>query len=196
MSYGECFQFLNKKEGSNPEFAFIEYQVERSTMKKRGWVDTNKIGMRRITPTLTVGQHPSDQNIKGAHYYGQNWYYTSDAELEGECTWYCWGRAHEKCGRYLTFNVYNAGKDWYDYCDLERSGVTQSPVPVTNSVCSCKKTNGRREGHVIFVELVKDGVVYYTEANVKGTDGIVKTCPLSEFPSRDGWDKVFGYIVL
>lgn len=46
---------------------------------------------------------------------------------------------------------------------------------------------------MIFVEDVANGYVYYTEANVGGTDGVLKKVATSGFPSNR---TAYGYIVL
>ncbi len=190
VSYGERIQYLGIKE-NNSQYAFIEYQVSTKTQKKRGWVDTNRIGSLRIAPPLTLGQRPSDMNINSTHYTTGNIYHN---EYHGECTWFCWGRANEKCGKYICFNGGNSGGQWYANCDAGKSGVTKREAslgPVTNSICSC--TGSTVHGHVIFVELVQGGTVYYTEANVGGTNGVVKSCAVSNFPPNR---TVKGYLVL
>ena len=138
-------------------------------------------------------------NINGADYYSSNWYDTSNSSLEGECTWFCWGRAQEKCGKYIKFTGGNDGGEWFDNCNYELSHVGQRAAslgPVTNSICSCSSRNGVEtgSGHVIFVELVSGDTVYYTEANVGGTDGVVKSCTTANFPP-DG-RLVYGYLVM
>ncbi|QXM05500.1 CHAP domain-containing protein [Crassaminicella indica] len=122
-----------------------------------------------------------------------------NAGYAGQCTWFCWGRAHEKTGKRLTFHGTNSGGQWYK--NINTSNVTKrsdSLGPVTNSICSCSAQT-TSAGHVIFVELVDGDTVYYTEANANGDnkisrdDGIVKKCSKSSFPPRR---KAYGYIVL
>lgn len=192
VSYGERIQYLGVKE-NNSQYAFIEYQVSGSTQKKRGWIDTNKVGAVRITPTLTVGKHPSDMNINGTDYTTNNWYYKYG--IKDQCTTFCWGRAQEKCGKYITFSGGNDGCEWYDNCCYEESDITKRPAsagPVTNSICSCSGSSSH--GHVIFVELVNGNTVYYTEGNVDSVDGLVKSCTKTAFPPNGR--TAYGYLVL
>ena len=195
VSYGERVQYLGVKENNNA-YAFIEYTITNSTQKKRGWIDTMKLGTVRVIPTLNVGSYPSDMNINGPDYTTNNWYVKSDPDLKGECTWFCWGRAQEKCAKYISFNIDgNDGGEWYDHCDAAASGVTKRAAslgPVTNSICSC--SGPTYHGHVIFVELVDGNTVYYTEANTKGADGVVKSCAKANFPP-DG-RTAYGYLVM
>jgi len=87
----------------------------------------------------------------------------------GECTWYCWGRAYEKCGVKLSWStndVFGNAKDWYKNAkawaethDVEYSVGTE---PRTNSIAV--STSGYY-GHVVFIEKIEDGQVYYSECN-------------------------------
>ena len=87
----------------------------------------------------------------------------------GECTWYCWGRAYEKCGVQLSWSTndvfgnakewYNNAKAWADTHDVDYSVGTE---PRTNSIAV--STSGYY-GHVVFIEKIEDGQVYYSECN-------------------------------
>lgn len=189
IDYAEKVKYLGVKE-NNEQYAFIEYDVTGTTQKKRAWV--YHMNLNGDPPTgLVVGQRPSDMDITSSHYTSSNMYYPN---YYGQCTWFCWGRAHEKCGKSIRFNGGNNGGQWYDNCNYSASGVTKRAAslgPVTNSICSC--TGSTSAGHVIFVELVDGNTVYYTEANVGGTDGVVKSCAKSSFPPNR---TAKGYIVL
>lgn len=160
-------------------YALVEYGVTGSSNKKRAWYSASDMTTEPST-TLVVGQRPSDMNLDSSHYTTSNPYYS---EYYGECTWFCWGRAHEKCGKSIQFIGSNNGGEWYDNCNYSASGVTKIPAsegPATNSICCC--TGSTSAGHVIFVELVDGDTVYYTEAHVGGVDGVVKSCSKSDFP--------------
>lgn len=172
------------------DYALIEYSVGSTSNKKRAWYSAGDM-TREPSPGLVVGQRPSDMNINSSHYTTSNMYYP---DYVGECTWFCWGRAHEKCGKSIQFTGSNNGGEWYDNCNYSASGTRKIPAnqgPVTNSICSCGGATGN--GHVIFVERVDGNTVYYTEANVGGTDGVVKSCSKSNFPPNR---TVMGYIGL
>jgi len=103
----------------------------------------------------------------------------------GQCTWYAWGRAMEKCGVSLTFSGSANGADWYNHVSTS-SVVTKVSSPMDNSI-GC--FNGPTSyGHVVFIEYVENGYVYYTEANAGGTDGIVKQRTVNDFISRNSYE--------
>lgn len=173
-------------------YALIEYNVGTTGTKKRAWYSANDMTLTPPPVTnLVVGQRPSDMDLSSSHYTTDNIYYN---EYSGECTWFCWGRAHEKCGKYIQFFGSNNGGEWYDNCNYSASGTTKIPAsqgPVTNSICSCSGSTS--SGHVIFVELVDGNTVYYTEAHVDDVDGVVKSCSKANFPPNR---TAYGYIGL
>ena len=186
VNYGEQVAYLGVKENN---YAFIEYSVSGG-QKKRAWVYADYLAVSLPSGGLVVGQYPPGMNINGGNYLSsKNIYYTGG--YVGECTWFCYGRALEKCNKALVFNGSNNGGEWYKNCNYTASGVSRSSTPVTNSICSCSGSTS--SGHVIFVELVGGDSVYYTEANVGGTDGTVKVCPKASFPPNR---TAYGYIVL
>lgn len=91
------------------DYALIEYSVGSTSNKKRAWYSAGDM-TREPSPGLVVGQRPSDMNINSSHYTTSNMYYP---DYVGECTWFCWGRAHEKCGKSIQFTGSNNGGEWY-----------------------------------------------------------------------------------
>ena len=93
----------------------------------------------------------------------------------GQCTWYCWGRAVEKCGECLwwgsnsygnAINWYNNAQGWY-VCD---------ETPSANSIMVSPDGGfwgddgvWYQTGHVMFVEKVEGDYAYISEANYNGT---------------------------
>lgn len=193
VSSGETVYALT----TDGDFTFIEYSVTGTSQKKRAYVSTQVAfggtSSGGTGSTLVIGQRPSDMNLSSAHYTSSNIYY--NAGYSGECTWFCWGRAHEKRNKSIYFNGTNNGGEWYAHCNYSASGVTQRAAnlgPVSNSICSCSGLSSA--GHVIFVEAVSGDVVYYTEAHITGfIDGVVKSCLKSDFPPQR---TAYGYIVL
>lgn len=111
----------------------------------------------------------------------------------GQCTWYCYGRAKEKTG--VALSVRGNGGQWYGNVTTGSrvSKKDASYGAVSNSIAVFSGPSSA--GHVVFVEEVDSYNVYYTEANVGGTDGIVK------FTSKDNFQKKYGssltgYIVI
>lgn len=92
---------------------------------------------------------------------GSENYTSSNPFNKGQCTWYCFGRAIEKCGVYLpawkTNGTYGNADEWYDYA--ASSGFSVGYEVRSNSIACFSGM------HVIFVEWVDGETVYYTEAN-------------------------------
>lgn len=66
-----------------------------------------------------------------------------------------------------------------------------SHTPVANSVCSCNTSSVY--GHVLFIEAVEDGYVYFTEDNWAADDPALRRMTVSEFTSNR---QVIGYIAV
>lgn len=189
---GEEVKYLYSRKENN--YALIEYSIGNGK-KKRAWVDSMNLTI--APPILILGKRPANMYLNSQSYKSSNMYY--NAKLEGQCTWFCWGRAHEKTGNSLTFRGPNNGGQWYDNINTTPTVIKRAPNlgPVSNCICSCSSTS--RYGHVIFVESVIGNIVYYTEANTNGDnrvskdDGIVKSCSSKIFPRNR---KAYGYIVL
>lgn len=190
LSRGDQVTYLGIK---TDNYAYVEYVVQNSEKKKRAYVLADHLSYDIPVDEslgLVVGERPPGMEIDGPAYRSAiNMYYP---QFVGECTWYCWGRTYEKMGKKLSFRGPNNGGQWYD--NVNTANVTRRPAsagPVNNSLCSC--SGNTRAGHVIFVELVQDGYVYYTEANTGTPAGIVKRARISEFPVNR---RAYGYIVL
>ncbi len=111
---------------------------------------------------------------------------------EGQCTWYAFGRAFERYGGPLP--VSGDGGSWYNNV-VEWPGVTKRAKtndPVSKSI-ACFGDSGA--GHVVFIEQVTGGNVYFTEGNSWCADGTVQKKSISSFKTL--WGKTLqGYIVL
>lgn len=156
-------------------YAFIEYSIDGSNKKKREYFWANNLSVAYpcdSSGNLVIGQRPGDMNLNSASYRsGTNMYYPN---YVGQCTWLCWGRAHERKVERLIFNGHNSGGQCYANINVSYSGVNKRSAslgPVINSICSCSGPNSH--GHVILVELVDGNDIYYTWANIGGTDGVV-----------------------
>ena len=115
-----------------------------------------------------------------------------------ECTWYCWGRAMEKCGVDLTFGG-NANQ-WYD--NAQNAGFAVGTTARANSIAVFRGTGSetRRYGHVVFVERVDGSIVYYTDGNYGGKDyheGSYTTYENGLEIGNSKWEqRLIGYIYL
>ncbi|AUS98017.1 hypothetical protein CDQ84_18535 [Clostridium thermosuccinogenes] len=196
VSRGETVIYLGQKINN---YAFIEYTITGTSQKKRAYFYADYLTATPITPQLVVGERPSDMNIYGECYFSKNWYYQSDPTLVGQCTWFCWGRALEKCGRSIRFNGDNNAKNWYSNAISGYSSKQPSTVYPMKNAIACFSDS--KNGHVVFIEDVVGSTVYYTEANadrnneLSDDDGIVKIASTTDFPSLYGKTLV-GYIVL
>lgn len=116
--------------------------------------------------TITVGQHPTTFNINHSGYSAAiNNFHGDRIGSYGQCTWYCYGRAHEVLGKRLTFSATsgNHAGTWYNRIT---NGVKMQ-TPVANSIAVW---SGGRYGHVAYVEKVVGDLIYFTEANWDAND--------------------------
>ena len=102
----------------------------------------------------------------------------------GECTWYCWGRAKEKLGVALSWgdgiHLGNAN-DWD--AGASSAGYSVGKEPRANSIM-VEHYSGT--GHVLFVEEIKDGFAYVTEANYLGRNYFEDVIDLAK-KERKSW---------
>lgn len=105
--------------------------------------------------------------------------------IRGQCVWYVRGRGKEKVG--VDTGIRGDAKLWYN------QAKHKGHEPKSNSIACF---NGGSFGHVIFVESVENGQVYYTESNARGTnpnghisneDGILKKETISGIKRRRGY---------
>lgn len=96
--------------------------------------------------------------------------------IRGQCVWYVRGRAKEKLG--VDTKIRGDAKTWYAQAKFKGKKLK------TNSIACF---NGGSFGHVIYVESVEYNTVYYTEANVGGTDGVLKSASVTSFTGRNGY---------
>ena len=122
---------------------------------------------------------------------------------EGQCTWYVAGRVQEKLGISLKFTQESGNDAVYWYDRVCNPGITKSNTPRGNSIAVFGSSGSR--GHVVFVEYVEDGYVYFSEANCApsnngrfdiGEDGILKRQTIAQFESRSVTGPLKGYIWL
>lgn len=82
---------------------------------------------------------------------------------KGQCTWYAWGRFKEVHNKKIRFKA-RLGLDAKLWPEL----IVNCRVDDKLSEKSVAVSTIGRYGHLIFIEHVEDGVVYYTEANGDG----------------------------
>lgn len=95
---------------------------------------------------ITPGQPP---------YYN---YYTSPSTYNGNCTWWCWGRAKDALGVSLPSGLGN-GNEWYDNYRGDKS-TSISNLKNGDIICF----TGGEYGHVMFVEKIENGIVTISQS--------------------------------
>lgn len=142
--------------------------------------------------TNKVGTVVADVNSVG-YKYPPNKFNGDFTGYYGQCTWYAWGRAYERCN--VSLNVSGNAGEWYD--KIVVGGTVKkrdkSLGPVAKSIAVFKKDG--ELGHVVFVEQVVTDTVYFTEGNSHVPDGTVQKKTKAEFATLWGKD-IAGYITL
>lgn len=142
---------------------------------------TDKVG--EVVADVT-DDHYSDPQTNPFHGDNTGYY--------NQCTWYAFGRAYDRYGGPI--NVSGSGGSWYKNI-VVGNGVSKrskSNDPVSKSIASFSNSGA---GHVVFIEQVKDGNVYFTEGNSWCADGQVQKKTISQFKTLWG-NTLEGYIVL
>lgn len=137
-------------------------------------------------------------NIKDKAYTTYNPFY--NAGYSGQCTWYSWGRAKEKCG--VSLSSTGPANKWLNQETAKPKSTNINNILV-NSVAVFNK-NGKC--HVAFIEGIEYGAngnpiyVYYTESNWDrngrydaGIDGILKRKSFDAFKALQNYS-LGGYI--
>jgi len=112
---------------------------------------------------------------------------------EGQCTWYCYGRAIEKLGKKITFDGSGMAENWLESvgnCEIsnDKNAIRPDCIAVSKSI-----------GHVIYIEYIDGDTVYYSEANwprddeLDENDGKIQSDIIFEFIQEKEID---GYIYL
>lgn len=113
----------------------------------------------------------------------------------GGCTWYAYNRYHEVTGKELVFtnNYPLNAKNWAEYIDTNH--FNKLDLKNDNSVKivphAIGVTTGGGLGHVVYVETVQDGNVYYSESSFSNTSiaGQIKCESIEDFK------KEFDYLI-
>ena len=118
----------------------------------------------------------------------------------GQCTWYCFGRVQEKLGITMSFDVIKGmnrnAKNWLELANVNHKSFDPQAAHANSIAVSYEPSP---YGHVMFIENVIDGMVYFTEANWDKeilnenpeTDGILSCMSIEEFILKR---KIAGYI--
>ena len=91
------------------------------------------------------------------------------ASYNGECTWYCGGRAYEKTSTILRWATSDGrlgnAREWLGLASA--NGYSTGTTPQANSIAVWESDGSY--GHVAFVEEIDGNIAYITEANLSGT---------------------------
>jgi len=121
-----------------------------------------------------------------------------DRFTKGQCTWYCCGRAKEKKGVNLSALLPSPanGCDWYKKV-VTNAHVTKraaSQGPVVDSIASFSHNTC---GHVVYIEAIRDGYVYFTEYNWnQNMNGKLQKVAENKFATMRSNCTLNGYIVI
>lgn len=150
------------------------------------WYFTQASMVGKGNGSLAVGNTPTTLNYTGGCY-------TSFSK--GQCTWHAFGRALEVKGKIIRFSA-NSGLDgqaWYD--KVTNCTKLDNNDPRSNSIAVWRGgPNG--EGHVAYIEKYSGGYIYMTEANVGGTNGVVKKKTLSDITTYLGSLSLRGFLLV
>lgn len=149
---------------------------------------------------IVENQRPSDCNMNSNSYRSNiNPFYNGG--YAGQCTWFVWGRVHEKLGKSITFSrsYQRNATDWIDIV----TNCSISNTPVTHSIIVWGGTGNFVNGHVAFIEKIENGKIYFSEANwdQQGeienptTDGLIKVMTESQLKTRSSGHYFKGYLV-
>lgn len=156
-------------------------------------------------PPETVDSHRYYPDLSNAAYGSKNPYV--ELTRTGNCAWFCWGRAVEKCGRAPLSGPYGS---WM--AEAARSGLAIGSEPRTDSIA----VYAGSPGHVVFVEEIAGDMAYINEANHDtspfawafwgggydgggwhGDGGGADLVPVASLPGRHGRGQYLeGYIYL
>ncbi len=98
-------------------------------------------------------------NLDSTSYAKSNPFFQSG--LKGQCTWYAWGRAHEKFG--INLPCRGHAKTWADVA--AGAGYNVNSTPTADSIAVW---TGGTYGHVAYVERVEGSILYLSESNYYG----------------------------
>lgn len=161
---------------------------------------TNSGGQIEDNVDIIVNQKPSDCDLSSESYRTNiNPFYA--VGYAGQCTWFAWGRVHEKLGKSITFSQ-NNNRNATNWLDMA-TNCTVTSTPTVHSVIVWGGTGDYTNGHVAFIEKIENGKIYFSEANWDNdgfnenpaTDGCVKSMTEAELDTRTTSHYIKGYLI-
>ena len=136
-----------------------------------------------------IGSYGVD--LSSAAYRGLNIYNSP------QCTWYCWGRAYEKCG--VSLPGFGNANNWY--AAASSRGYSVGTAPAANSIAVFRDVGSETSGygHVAFVEAISGTTAYITEGNYEGLTYHEDTFDCGNgvrWPNSIYQQNIIGYIYL
>ena len=136
-----------------------------------------------------IGSYGVD--LSSAAYRGLNIYNSP------QCTWYCWGRAYEKCG--VSLPGFGNANNWY--AAASSRGYSVGTAPAANSIAVFRDVGSETSGygHVAFVEAISGTTAYITEGNYEGLTYHEDTFDCGNgvrWPNSVYQQNIIGYIYL
>ena len=156
----------------------IIYKLSNGKGYKMGWFPywdalTYEQAFGGNTPKpVPVSNWDSNVNKKLANVNGSSYRSSNNPfypRYVGQCTWYAWGRMKEVTGKAIKFSrSSNRHAKYWDgivtNCRIDKN--------LESKCVAVRKTGGGGYGHVVFVENVSNGYVYYTEDNVDSSTNL------------------------
>jgi|WetSurMetagenome_2_1015567.scaffolds.fasta_scaffold116678_3 surface antigen len=146
-----------------------------------------------VSPELSLGKLLANTSSIGYTTTGGNRF------SNGQCTWYCAGRAFEKKGikivPLLPSSNANAGV-WYDKITTNAHVIkrTVAAGPTVDCIASFKHNTC---GHVVYIETQLGNYTYYTEWNWnQGMNGKLQKVLTKNFANIHSGCTLNGYIVI
>lgn len=151
-----------------------ERYVNKGAVRKAGEKDT--VNPSNNSNDITYWEERRGKTVANINsgYYQM----PGNPKSRGQCTWYAFGRAWEVTGKKLTFSRDEDlhAKYWGNL--VTNASVDHTP---TSKCIGVRPVRGGGFGHVIFIEYVGGGWIYYTDCNTDGNgrydagrDAIVK----------------------
>ena len=136
-----------------------------------------------------IGSYGVD--LSSAAYRGLNIYNSP------QCTWYCWGRAYEKCS--VSLPGFGNANNWY--AAASSRGYSVGTAPAANSIAVFRDVGSETSGygHVAFVEAISGTTAYITEGNYEGLTYHEDTFDCGNgvrWPNSVYQQNIIGYIYL
>lgn len=97
----------------------------------------------------------------GPRYQQHKNYNTSTSNINGNCTWWCWGRLKDAIGTNLRH--YGHAVDWYQEYQNDGGSVSPNAYNAQPGDIICFSSS-EPEGHVMFIEKIENNTIYISQS--------------------------------